>query len=790
VACGPAPPVAALADSAETASWDSGALRAADPLLPAPLGTIQTRFEGKPGRPFVFVIGESHVRLEVQQAVADTLAYLHRAFDVRVIGSEGFSGPLPLPRRIGPEAVRYAAAWTGFFDQREINAVEYVALTVPGVEVHGISDVAAYEDHGKALDSLQDQRKDWAARFARFLEEEVATLQVTADEGTRLVEAWEEATESGEFAGFAEVLCDIKGRSSAVCRRFEAFLSEDEDLEASGDALTSIDHPLMQRRDRALVTNTLALAGNGRAALVVGYLHVPGVERALQAAGVSYLVIVPPGVEEEVTHSTPMSPEDLMIWEGWKQAIPTDFKTWFDARHPSPPQHKPPPLMLKEWMRNHFEVVQAFVLADHLLLTSTEEAEVRRLLDQSDLPPAFQVVHCYSEGDVRWVEFRVGAKTGYAAFGPRSSFVSPVTGAMELEAGALPDGRHYAVYDGGSGGPPLKPPRFTTTPPADDGPFRRVHVAFERQQRENPGALTIAYGISGNQVHRFVNGTVQLLPASPTLLADLRRRLDEEPPGPERLEAAQRLAELLLMGIEEDLPAGPITALYQVSGENVLGRYALPFLATLAAHPSAERLRSIGEVYAVSPAARDLEAILSEPAPPVDVGRTVVWLSDRLADHPGYPEVVAAIEEAGARVNVLPADGDTLVLLGDPRGGWAVGLEEGQERRAGTADFRADVARASAVVAIGAGLSAEDLAEARGVHTIEASADHVLELGRKTVEAISRASGRETLDQAVREIASEETVELRDLLGRSDSLSRVAESVASTAEHATVRSRT
>jgi len=786
-----APEEAQIGSAGASPSAAGDSLRAADPLLPAHLGTIESRFEGEPGRPLVFVIGESHVQLEVQKAVADILGYLYRTFDVRVIGSEGFDGPLPLPPTFGTRGARHAEAWIELVDRRNINAVEYAALTLPEVEVYGVSDLAAYDAHGDALDELRSASEDWSERFRRFLEERVATLRVTERDGTRLLEALEASAEAGDFTGFGAVLCEVTGRSSTACREVEKLLAEEEDLEASTEELVSLDHPLMKRRDRALATKTLALGGRGRVALVVGYLHVAGVEKELRAAGVPHVVIVPPGVEKDGTPTTIMSPEDFEVWKRWDEGIPTELESWLDDRLDGRTQHKPSPTIEREGSRDQVAALNALLFADHLLLGGAQEAEVLRVLANADLPDGFEAVHCrWMKGDVQRIDFRAGRDWGFALFGDRSSFEPPGPGVTEVAKGELPDGRHYTVFGGGSGDPPRLPPGSTTQPPDDEDPFGRLRVYFRRQQRENPEASTIAYRVAGNRVFRFVDGVSHPLWISPAAVATLRRRLDDAPRGPEMLEAGQKLAEELLMGIEDDLPPEGGTILYQVVDEDLLGTYSLRFLAELADHPSAPWFGSFREIYAVPQQSPNLEAILSEPAPTVDVGSTVFWVANHLASHSDHQELIAALEASGARVNVAPTEDDTLILLGDPQRRWTVDLQDAGARRVGTDAFRAELARASAVVAIGAGLSEADLAAVRGVHTIDAPADRVPELGRRTLETISRASGRETLDRAVRDLAAEETVEVRELLGTSDGLARFAESAATASMHATRRSRT
>src|SRR5215208_2385761 len=131
-------------------------LKASEVLLPDGVGRIESRFDGNPGQPLVFVIGESHVNLDVQKAVADTLVYLRSAYGVATICTEGWNGPLPSPARHSSSVAERAAAKAALLG-RHINAVEYIALADPGVHLVGVEDMNAYEEHEQYLEAAPER---------------------------------------------------------------------------------------------------------------------------------------------------------------------------------------------------------------------------------------------------------------------------------------------------------------------------------------------------------------------------------------------------------------------------------------------------------------------------------------------------------------------------------------------------------------------------------------------------------------------------------------------------------
>ena len=763
--------------ASQTSGESSLAPARSEPSIPEELGTVVTRFGAGSEPPRVFVVGETHVNFEVQRAVRETLEYLRGAFGVRVIASEGFSGPLPVPVRIGSQGARYLVAGAEF-RRRHINAVEYMALVYPEIEVVGVSDMEAYRRHRDALDDLAQRSKVWATDFQGFVEEEVGTLRVDERDGRRIVAALRDGLESGDLSEFEGLLCEVVGSASSACRKVAALAEQRQELGELQDTVVSSDHPLMHRRDRGLVGNTLALNAGGPVALVVGYFHVSGIERELREQEVAYWVLVPPGVQER-EHT----PEDDEVMTRWSEGRSTELERWLKESG-----LKPPPALSREGLRRHVETFEALVQSDRLLLEGHGEQEVVELMGRGRFPAGFKVERCFQIRDGHGIRFTAGSRRGYAYFTDGPPPDAP--GYEEIDRQELPTGRSVVIYGGGgSGEPPIDGPTLGAADPGDRDPWRRVYLAIERQEESRPEALTVAFQEDGNRVFRLVNKRPQVLTASPEQIRELRRRLDEHPPTERKLRAAQELARILLMDLDEDLPPGERSVLHQLSAPGLPGSYSLPTLAELARHPMAERLRSFTEVYWSRLDNPDLEEILSTPSRPVEIEKTVVWIADALRSRPGYDRLVEALERTGAGVNRSPREEETLVLIGSPDVEWDATLEDGAARKIGTEELRRDLGPTSAVVGLGAALSEEDRSATRRFHRLEVTAEQALETGRRLLEAIARESGRRPLDRVLREETPEKTVELREELARGGGIQSLLESSSLLAEHATTMNR-
>lgn len=759
--------------AAEPDATDTAAREEVAPFFPEELGSVVRRFEGATPGPRVFIIGEEHVSLDVQQAVARALGFLQSAFGVDAVGSEGFSGRLPLPPNTVSASARYAAARAEFLG-RNINAVEYAALIHPEIEVYGVSDPEAYREHGEHLDALDRRSEQWQKDFREFIEDDLGSLRVTQS----TAEALREALDERDLKLFGERLCGVTGEGSGVCDRCRALVGEWQEIGEEQEAVLSPGTPLMARRDAALAARTVEyLEHHERIALVVGYFHLEGIEEELRQRNVSHWVVVPPGVGPD----SGLSKEDREVWRRWDGQEPIPLESWLEEE-----ERKPPAAMTREWFRSQHALFGGLVETDHLLRRGHGQGEVIRLLAQATFPVNFQVEQCVQIQRGHRIRFTVDGQIGYAYFTDGAPPKIP-SGYTELKQGRLPGDRFYLVVAGGSGNPPppVDGPPVTAQVPGDDGPFRRIRAAITRQRETNPRAVTIAFVITGNELWRLVGDQKRPLYALPDRVRRLRRRLETLPLSPEKVEVARELAELLFQDIDDDLPAGQLTVLHQVFSEDLLGTYSLRFLAELSDHPVASRLRRAGEVYVTDPSNPYLEEVLSTPSRPVEIDRTAVWIADDLRSRPGYAELVGTLEAIGARVNAPLAGEETLLVVGSPESDWVLSRADGEILRTGSDRLRQDLAAAREILTVGVGLSAQDTADTRQLQTIDASSDQVLTVIRRIVESIAEQSGQMSLDALLRQDGAEEIVEFRNAVREGRDWEGIVEAIAPTAEHAT-----
>ncbi|NIR27765.1 MAG: hypothetical protein GWN84_00170 [Gammaproteobacteria bacterium] len=99
-------------------------------------------------RPFVYLIGENHASVANQLELVELLKALRRESGVETILVEGSNGPFPLKKiRAEVDAGRDDDAlrvyWREQLEWGRIAGYEFVALTTPGVVVHGVEDMLA-----------------------------------------------------------------------------------------------------------------------------------------------------------------------------------------------------------------------------------------------------------------------------------------------------------------------------------------------------------------------------------------------------------------------------------------------------------------------------------------------------------------------------------------------------------------------------------------------------------------------------------------------------------------------
>ena len=576
----------------------SAAINAEVVAIPQELGTITGRGGGDDGQPFIFVIGEEHISLKVQQAVAGILRYLSGAYDVKLVCTEGFNKPLVIqPGGIPLAAQRYIAS--ADLMGRRISGVEFFARAHPEVSVIGVEDMGAYRDHGIQLDKLSGlnkEAKQWEKDFRKFLIDDMGNLKVNAGDAQRLEAAVKRLLKTKDFGTFINSVTEIVGSQSAIGKKLTALNERREALEKSARSATG-DSPEMQRRDRAMVTATLRSMREknaNRAALVVGKLHLAGIEKLLRAKKVPYVSIVPAGTEKRTKQG--VSEEDQRIYKEWRKGKETEFETWLT-------RFKPLPASARQEFADRTTILNIMATADLMLRQGMSDKEVLNSIRQFPFSGELSIDGVFHIRDGYGIEFTANRKKGYAYFASNSRQLEIPGGPAPIVKGDA-EGRYYAIYGGGGGKKPPIPPTASVGGAGSIPPdrFERDYlVAIDDQKRDQPQRVTIRFTVeNGAVVRRVDDGPQAALNVTPSQITDLRRRFENAKRGPEIVFAAQKLADALLVDLDKQFPRGR-KELVQISQDDLLGKISLPLVQELAANQDASRLSSIDktEVYVI-----------------------------------------------------------------------------------------------------------------------------------------------------------------------------------------------
>ncbi|HKH44981.1 MAG TPA: hypothetical protein VKM72_10000 [Thermoanaerobaculia bacterium] len=716
-----------------------------DVLVPVSLGRVQEHFDGTAGHSTVFVIGENHVSFSIQRRVADLLAYMRNAYGVKVVCTEGMDGSLALPAPgVTPTARRESAE--ADFAARRISGVEFFALAYPDVRVVGVEDMQAYAAHQAALSSPSPEIEAWFHDFQDFLKEDVQNLP---EHKVRLVEgALQELERTSDLDGFIEKLRTILGPGSAEGRKLAELVTAREQIIERERIRSHANDPMMSRRDKAMVQGTLNVAVTEPVALVVGSFHLEGIAQKLKAAGQPYVSILVTGAGE-------MDIDDIedKIYKEWQEGKMDPLEEWLSRL-------KPTLALQRATKQRKVAFLGALFHANDLLRQGLPADQVpaalRGVLDD------LEIVECYLIDGGYEINFRVKGKKGRAYFSSRPlPALTEESRPDRLENGKA-GGLYYAVFDGGSGGPPIIP-RLQTD---DDGgdPFnKRLVVALAEQRRRDPSrvTLTLVKGAGGALV-LLVGEHRRTLSVSEDELRRLVEAYRTAEEGPEVLLAAQNLAAALLIDIDRDLPPDG-RALYLIAKDDLLQDVSLPEIAALANEPGTARFREIEESFILpwKKAQSDLDA-LSRPRALVEIEKTVFWIGESLAKDSQHAAIVEAIQGTGERVNEPLRPGDTLVLVGSGEGGWTARLTNGAAVTAKASALRG----AKSVVALGVNLP-QGTAQVDALMVQKMKGDEALSFARELAERIKKGSGKETLDRVLRKRSAEKSKSSRELAHRS-----------------------
>lgn len=605
----------------------AAAPKASEVAIPRGLGEIQNRVDGTAGKPFVFVIGEEHVSLRVQREVADILRYLSGAYDIKLVCTEGYDKPLAIARE-GLSLVAQRSMAHADLMARRISGVEYFARAYPDIPVIGVEDMKAYQAHGKELDSrggLEQEAEQWENDFKSFISQDLGNLRVKAEDAKRLEGALKKLMEDKDFGLFTKTIHDILGRESSVGKKVTALNGRRDALQRKALDPTT-NSPEMQARDHGMINGTLQAIKQknaSTAALVVGKLHLDGIGKLLKSEGISYVAIVPAGVDEGIAKGP--DEEGQKIYDEWRKGKATDLEAWLS-------HFKPIPANDRSEFRDRTSLLGILAMADHLSKAGMSETDVLNVVRRSPLPRGINIIHVFDIEGGKGIEFAANGKRGYAYFGKTPDQVKAPAGRKAIETGEC-GGGYYAIYDGGSfqtppaspgggggsgagGGGGSVPPnsssggsgggggsqspippksiRMVVGPSSQPDEFRNIyHAGIVEQKKHQPERVTIAYAVENGSLVRWVDdGPKVVLDVSPSQLSDLRDCYQNARFGPDKLGAAQKLADAILIGLNDQFPEGR-KELVQLSEDNLLADISLPMLHELGGQNDSSNLKSI-----------------------------------------------------------------------------------------------------------------------------------------------------------------------------------------------------
>jgi hypothetical protein len=770
-----------LAATAAPQPEEASPINAREVLVPKQLGAIRARFDGAGhDRRMVFLIGENHVSAPVQSAVAELLGYLAGAYDLKLVCAEGFfgdlpltGGDLPLPAKALTLRSKRAAAGA-LLAARQIRAIEYAALSYPELRVVGVEDMAAYQAHRAKLvadeqrASQTPKAKQWQDDMQRFL----AGLTLNQEQLRQMEAAGVRAKKDCDAGAPLRTLLELVGPKSPDGIKLAALVHRREVWQAAAARrlLRQAPDPLLERRNHAMVENTLARAGDaGPLALVIGSLHVPGIEKELRMRGVPYISILPAGMTADLIG--PSASSDACVYDKLQNGSQTDFERFF-SRLP------PPIAMARPTFRDKTAALSALANADLMLSEGVRQDDVTR---QTRLPEGARIVRVFTIPAGHGMEIERGGETAFVYFGATPQAVAAGAGARLLEEGVA-GGRYFAAYGGDGGKPPIPPGGLPDS--GDPGDFgRRVQQAIVVRDQNSRGAVAVTFDVEGDELVRRVDGRFPTpLGISVAAAAAMIQGFRKASSGPDKLYAAQQISRVLLADVDAHLPPGR-TRLQLIAAGDFAGNESLPEIARLAGDPGSARFAQLAESY-VTPwkQAQQSLAALSRAPSRATAGSTVVWIADDLRARPAGRQALRSIAASGIRVNEITRHGDTLLLLSASADGWAITLNDGSAVTAADPRLLQAVSAASSVVALNVRLPGPAAAAAKELRAQPLPPAEALDLAAKVAQALKRQAGDASIDRLLREATEERAERARDEMRKRDHLATLNSAVAGALE--------
>lgn len=734
-------------------------LRASDLSLPPSLVTVATRNEGSPGRLFV-VIGETHVKLKVQQNVADLLSYLSAAYGMKLVCTEG-TDAFPDLRSITSLPSRQAARKVAEekLRERQINAVEYFAMTHPQARTVGVEDMKALKAHDAELTANNQKLEAWVKELSGLMENDLANIKVTSAQNARFEKALNDYLKSRDFQKLTPILYELVGRDTANGRKVRDLETRDATLsrinKIAAGTIPSTEDPYFVARDKALVSNSLQAARTEKiVALVVGKLHLYGVEKIMREQHVSFITVVPNGVDDDIKTEPPPGvskeawekqlEQESKVYEDWKKGTASGpIEEYLQKIKQGRNQRlKPVPASSRPSARDTLPLAQLPFTVEEFAKQGKPRDEIQtrlapftragiKPLDWYIISDGAEVL-VEKDGAVFWVILTTPDKV-------------PPPGYDEIASEPVGE-RKLILCSRGSGSPPRPPfPPVATTPPWNNPDFNRFKNI-------------VIYKEAAGEVWRYIGNTARPLGISLPTLRNLVAAFESAPDGPEKTLAAQKLCDILLLQIEEDLPSDT-KAIVQSSQDDVLKKHTMIALASFAGGHQHRRILDLSKNSVANWSDLQQAAFkesLAMPAPKLRAGKIAIWFTRELNEASGVQNTKRRLKDLGFKVNEPLQAGEALVVFGTGTDRpWDVDLSDGSTLR--STEQKNVLGRAQSLASYGVQI-ADDLRLKEGtvMSTDKLAEKEVAEAAEKVGEALEIGKGEKTLEEALRDKAKTE----------------------------------
>ena len=503
----------------------------------------------------------------------------------------------------------------------------------PTVRIIGVEDMKALEAHSRQLDENAKAEEQWTKDFTKLLKDDMGSLRVTASQAKRFETALDEFLKTHDFQKLAPSLYDVVGSNASLRGKIkdlaDRYAATSRVDKIAAGIIPSTDDPLFLARDKALVSSSVRAAKNDRViSLVMGKAHLYGVETLMRQQNISFISVVPLGVDDESQTKIPQGmteeewgkqlEQEASVYENWRKGTAADEIEQYlnNLRAKRSGLLKPPPASGRPDFQSTNILMSLPVAVEELIHRGKSTAEIRNVLRPYE-DAGFKVLEWYALTDGVEVSVENNGAKFWVILTSSGRTIPPGYNRI----GSKPLGERQLVLCDAGGTANARPP----LPPANVAP------PWSNPDFGNSKQMVI-FREDGGAMWRYIGSAARPLQVNRKVLAELTEQFDSATPGPEKTLAAQRLSDVIFANIEDDLPRGE-RAILHTSQNDVLKAHTLIELASFAGGYDYPTIRNLVEDRVVrwmdfqNPS---LRSALTRPSAKVQRKNMAIWLTKDL----------------------------------------------------------------------------------------------------------------------------------------------------------------